>query len=82
LSFHSYQLEFLCFLSLIFIVTGATWHKTCFACGGCKKVLNLHNGIDHDGQPFCGSCHAKKFGPKGIGYGNTLGDTGIARMDE
>ena len=39
------------------------WHKGCFCCGGtsdsksCKKVLTLHNYLNHDGDPFCENCH-------------------------
>lgn len=51
------------------------WHKTCFCCGakgtsgGCNKVLTLDKYLDHNGEPFCKTCHSRLFGPKGYGYG-------------
>lgn len=51
------------------------WHKTCFCCGargrsgGCNKVLTLDKYLDHNGEPFCKTCHGRLFGPKGYGYG-------------
>ena len=58
---------------------GATWHRTCFTCEGCGKGLgrDVANARDHGGMPWCRGCYAKAHGPKGIGYGNTLGDTGL-----
>jgi cysteine/glycine-rich protein len=58
-----------------------TWHKTCFACGGttadgCKKVLTLHNYVDHAGDPYCKACHGRLFGPKGFHAG--ISATGIS----
>jgi cysteine/glycine-rich protein len=60
---------------------GQTWHKTCFACSACNKGMgsDVGNACDNDGLPYCKSCHAKNFGPKGIGFGNTMGDTGVQR---
>ena len=61
---------------------GRTWHKTCFACQTCKKGLgsDAANACDKDGLPYCKACYSKNFGPKGIGFGNTMGDTGIGTV--
>jgi len=45
------------------------WHKQCFACGVCKKSLDSHTVAEHEGEVYCKSCHGKKFGPKGYGFG-------------
>ena len=57
---------------------GQSWHALCFCCKACGKSLRGGNYKDHDGQPYCEADHAKLFGPKGIGFGTTLGDTGVA----
>ena len=48
---------------------GAKFHKTCFKCATCKKVLELSTAADHDGVMYCNPCHRRNFGPKGIGFG-------------
>jgi cysteine/glycine-rich protein len=60
---------------------GKTWHKTCFACATCGKGMggDAANACDNEGTPYCKACYGKNFGPKGIGFGNTMGDTGVAR---
>ena len=64
---------------------GAVWHKTCFACQipTCKKGMggDPSSACDKDGIPFCKACYGKNFGPKGIGFGGAMGDTGIAKME-
>ena len=61
---------------------GQSWHALCFCCKACGKSLRGGNYKDHDGQPYCEADHGKLFGPKGIGFGTTLGDTGIAAETE
>ena len=42
------------------------WHKTCFKCRRCNKVLQLGQHVDNDRKPYCKPCHSKCFGPKGM----------------
>ncbi|CAL8115876.1 unnamed protein product [Orchesella dallaii] len=57
---------------------GQKWHKTCFKCGLCNKMLDSTNCSEHEGELFCKVCHARKFGPKGYGFG---GGAGCLSMD-
>mmetsp|Transcript_39849 Transcript_39849/g.81614 ORF Transcript_39849/g.81614 Transcript_39849/m.81614 type:complete len:352 (+) Transcript_39849:66-1121(+) len=57
---------------------GQSWHVLCFCCKACGKSLRGGQYKDHEGQPYCEADYNKLFGPKGIGFGTTLGDTGIA----
>ena len=57
---------------------GKSWHALCFCCKACGKSLRGGQYKDHEGQPYCEADYNKLFGPKGIGFGATLGDTGIA----
>lgn len=65
------------------IAVGRVWHNTCFTCGGtskekdgCGKVLKRDNYLDHCNQPYCTTCHAKNFKPKGYGVGSISLDYG------
>ena len=57
---------------------GRSWHVLCFCCKACGKSLHGGQYKDHDGHPYCNADYRKLFGPKGIGFGTTLGDTGVA----
>jgi len=61
------------------LALGKSFHKLCFACANCKKMLDSTNVTEHDDELFCRSCHGKKFGPKGYGYG---GGAGVLSMDD
>jgi len=41
-------------------------------------MLDSTNVAEHEGEIFCKSCHARKFGPKGYGFG---GGAGCLSMD-
>jgi len=58
---------------------GKSWHKLCFVCGNCKKLLDSGNITEHDEEMFCTSCYRKFFGPKGYGFG---GGAGTLSMDD
>ncbi|RNA08070.1 cysteine and glycine-rich 2 [Brachionus plicatilis] len=46
------------------------YHKMCFSCSACKKMLNSMNCCDNsEGEVFCKSCYGKFYGPKGVGFG-------------
>jgi hypothetical protein len=57
---------------------GHSWHTLCFCCKACGKSLRGGNYKEHDGAPYCSADYGKLFGPKGLGFGTTLGDTGVA----
>jgi hypothetical protein len=58
---------------LIFLI-GITY----FVLGLCNKLLDSTNCTEHEGELFCKVCHARKYGPKGYGFG---GGAGCLSMD-
>lgn len=52
---------------------GKKWHKFCFKCGMCSKMLDSTTCAEHEGMIYCKGCHGKKFGPKGYGFGQGAG---------
>lgn len=47
------------------------WHKKCFNCADCHRPLDSVLACDGpDREVYCKSCYAKKYGPKGFGYGH------------
>ncbi|XP_051169405.1 muscle LIM protein Mlp84B-like isoform X4 [Leptopilina boulardi] len=61
------------------VAGGLKWHKMCFKCGLCSKLLDSTNCSEHEGELFCKNCHGRKFGPKGYGFG---GGAGCLSMDQ
>ncbi|NP_001158469.1 cysteine and glycine-rich protein 2 [Saccoglossus kowalevskii] len=61
------------------IGAGASWHKMCFNCNLCHKMLDSSTLGEHDGEIYCKSCYGKKYGPKGYGFG---GGAGTLSMDQ
>jgi len=57
---------------------GLKWHKTCFKCNLCNKRLDSINVNAHESALYCKQCYARKFGPKGYGFG---GGAGALSMD-
>ena len=52
------------------------WHRKCYKCCACKRPLDSIIGNDGpDGEVYCKGCYAKKYGPKGFGYGQSLVST-------
>ncbi|XP_077293234.1 muscle LIM protein at 60A isoform X2 [Arctopsyche grandis] len=60
------------------VAGGLKFHKMCFKCGMCSKLLDSTNCTEHEGELFCKNCHARKYGPKGYGFG---GGAGCLSMD-
>ncbi|XP_059468790.1 muscle LIM protein Mlp84B-like isoform X1 [Neocloeon triangulifer] len=60
------------------VAGGLKFHKMCFKCGLCNKLLDSTNCTEHEGELFCKVCHARKYGPKGYGFG---GGAGCLSMD-
>lgn len=50
-----------------------TYHKLCFKCYNCNKLLEPNILTEHQGDLYCKNCYGKKFGPKGYGYGTGAG---------
>ena len=51
------------------LAAGKKWHKMCFKCANCRKLLDSSTMASHDGELYCKSCHTRKFGTTGYGYG-------------
>merc|ERR1711946_55980 len=58
------------------VAAGLKFHKQCFKCNLCNKMLDSTNANEHQGELFCRVCHARKFGPKGYGFGGGAGAFG------
>uniref|UniRef100_A0A0K2TVP8 LIM domain protein [Acyrthosiphon pisum] n=1 Tax=Lepeophtheirus salmonis TaxID=72036 RepID=A0A0K2TVP8_LEPSM len=42
------------------------WHKNCFKCHQCKKILNLDTYVSHEGVIYCKVHHRELFQPKTV----------------
>jgi len=52
------------------LARGTVWHKGCFNCSECHRVLDSVLACDGpDRDVYCKLCYAKKYGPKGYGFG-------------
>ena len=50
------------------------WHKRCFTCSVCNRHLDSTTVNDGpDGDIYCRTCYASKFGIKGYGFGQGAG---------
>ena len=34
-----------------------SWHKACFFCSACRKMLDSTNVSGHDGKIYCATCY-------------------------
>eukprot|EP01089_Gocevia_fonbrunei_P019369 TRINITY_DN6842_c0_g1_i1.p1 TRINITY_DN6842_c0_g1~~TRINITY_DN6842_c0_g1_i1.p1 ORF type:complete len:148 (+),score=31.87 TRINITY_DN6842_c0_g1_i1:55-444(+) len=48
---------------------GRAYHKLCFSCKHCHKMLDSTTVSDHDGDIYCKSCHGGNYGPTGFRSG-------------
>ncbi|CAH1786466.1 unnamed protein product [Owenia fusiformis] len=55
------------------------FHKYCFKCSMCAKMLDSTTVANHGVILYCKQCHGKKHGPKGYGFG---GGAGALSMDQ
>ncbi|XP_049539837.1 muscle LIM protein Mlp84B-like isoform X1 [Anopheles darlingi] len=60
------------------VAGGHKFHKQCFKCGMCGKMLDSTNCAEHESELYCKNCHGRKYGPKGYGFG---GGAGCLSMD-
>jgi len=58
---------------------GKSFHKMCFTCTACRKMMDSGSITEHDNQMYCNGCYRKNFGPKGYGFG---GGSGTLSMDD
>lgn len=62
------------------LAAGRKFHKLCFKCSMCGKLLESTNLAEHEEKIFCKGCHGRAYGPKGYGFGGGAGalcmDTG------
>ena len=42
------------------------WHRDCFTCNNCKKVLAGEKFTSRDGKPYCADCFGDLFAKKCI----------------
>jgi cysteine/glycine-rich protein len=55
---------------------GNIYHKLCFKCAECKKLLEPSGATpDKENNVYCKGCYAAKLGPKGYGFGSALNRT-------
>ncbi|XP_076471018.1 cysteine and glycine-rich protein 1-like [Babylonia areolata] len=59
------------------VAAGAKYHKFCFKCGMCNKMLDSTTVANHELDLYCKQCHGRKFGPKGYGFGGGAGALGM-----
>ncbi|KAJ3271607.1 hypothetical protein HDV01_006477 [Terramyces sp. JEL0728] len=48
------------------------YHKMCFKCSTCSKLLDSNNLAEKENVLYCRPCHTKAFGPRGYGYGGAV----------
>eukprot|EP00127_Corallochytrium_limacisporum_P002477 Clim_evm34s128 gene=Clim_evmTU34s128 len=46
---------------------GKSYHKLCFKCEACNKLLDSTSLTERGESIFCKNCYTKKFGPEGFG---------------
>jgi LIM domain-containing protein 2 len=64
---------------------GTPWHRECFTCNGCNKVLVGEKFTSRDEKPYCGDCFAERFAKKCIRCTKPitgLGSTKFISFDE
>jgi len=60
------------------MVSNNKYHRGCFKCSTCNKLLDATLVATHGTTIFCKTCYGRKFGPKGVGFG--VG-AGVCNMD-
>merc|ERR1711976_1017688 len=63
------------------VAGGYKFHKICFKCSMCNKMLDSTTCAEHEKTLFCKTCYGRMYGPKGVGFGIGAGalsmDTGL-----
>lgn len=63
------------------LAAGKKWHKLCFKCTKCKKMLDSSTMAEHGGDLYCKACHTRSFGTSGYGYGIGAGTLSSEKKD-
>jgi len=63
------------------IAAGKNWHQACLKCPDCNKRLDATLLTERDGQVYCKADYAKRFGPKGFGFGTSIHTEGEPPVD-
>ncbi|XP_038058593.1 cysteine and glycine-rich protein 1-like [Patiria miniata] len=58
-------------------VKGRKFHKLCFKCATCNKMLDSTTVAEHELALYCRNCYGKHYGPKGVGFGAGAGTLGM-----
>ncbi|CAH8603370.1 unnamed protein product [Schistosoma margrebowiei] len=51
---------------------GKVFHRLCFKCNDCQRLLDRGTACDHNREVFCHNCYIKNFGSKGLKAGTNL----------
>ncbi|CAL8092483.1 unnamed protein product [Calicophoron daubneyi] len=51
---------------------GRAFHRLCFKCTNCRRLLDRGSACDHNREIFCQSCYTKLFGSRGLKAGTNL----------
>ncbi|CAH8864057.1 unnamed protein product [Trichobilharzia szidati] len=51
---------------------GKVFHRLCFKCADCQRLLDRGTACDHNREVFCQNCYTKNFGSKGLKAGTNL----------
>lgn len=52
---------------------GRKWHKLCFKCAACNKLMEPGRCNEHNSELYCQGCYLKDFGPSGYGFAGGTG---------
>ena len=64
---------------------GSWYHKNCFRCVDCSRLLDsLTNNDGPDGQLYCNKCYAGKFGPqiRSTDVDHKISDTSLIKSED
>lgn len=51
---------------------GKVFHRLCFKCASCRRLLDRGTACDHKREIFCQNCYTKNFGSTGLKAGTNL----------
>lgn len=47
---------------------GRSWHRLCFKCAECNKMLERGRTNEHEGELYCQGCYNRNYGIRGYGF--------------
>jgi len=48
---------------------GRVWHRACFTCRDCSKLLDSNSLCERAEDIYCTNCYHRNYGPRGVGFG-------------